>query len=105
MSISADLPPDGGLIPVTCTLSVTISGLASADAHGERFDLGDRVASSAAALPTHCAEQGFDPASTTITDSGLSLLQYSGPCTVYIQLIESSSNATPMVFGGVTAPR
>jgi hypothetical protein len=42
---------------------------------------------------------GFDPANDAVTDS-VSLLQFHGTCTVYIQLVENSANPNPKFFGG-----
>ena len=95
ISMSAHCDPTGLL---TCTLSVNLSGLSSADARGERFTFdGDLTCGSTV---QHISAAGIDPAAGPITVPGLDQRSgYYGDCTVSGTLHESS-NASPLVFGG-----
>lgn len=86
------------------TLTVTMSGLSSAQAGGERFQLTD-------SSQFHCGQtyqqlrtdSAFDPATLTIT-ADVDLLQYFGDCRVDLQLVEEPGSGDPLVFGGTVSP-
>jgi hypothetical protein len=103
LSVSADCPPDRGPIVLTCSLSVTINGLSSADANGERFDLASGSGMQCGSTGFGFTDSNFDPAHETITGK-VSLLLYHGSCTVSIALVESQNSRPPLVFGGTVSP-
>ncbi|MGN6605404.1 MAG: hypothetical protein ACTHMS_00140, partial [Jatrophihabitans sp.] len=100
LAFHASCPPDNGLVRLSCQLTITFSGLASSDAHGETFDLtGDsRLQCGNRAQPI--SGSGLDPASAQLTSS-VSLLQYNGACTVHLGLVESPGTPNPKLFGGI----
>jgi hypothetical protein len=102
-SVDASCPANSGPVKLHCDLAVTMSGPASVDANNEAFDLTDqsRLQCGQRAMPL--TKSGFDPAHDTVMAS-VSLLQYRGTCTVYIQLVESSSDPAPEFFGGTVSP-
>jgi hypothetical protein len=105
MGLTAGCDTGTGLIKLTCDLSVTLSGLTSAAAHGERFDIVD---TDTTLSQLRCGggpafslvRSGIDPGDP-ITAQNLSLLSFHGDCTVTVVLRESSGTTTP-VFGGAT---
>ncbi|HEU5266493.1 MAG TPA: fibronectin type III domain-containing protein [Jatrophihabitans sp.] len=94
-SMSAHCEPSGLL---TCTLSINVHGISSADARGERFTFeGDLTCASAG---QHIERAGIDPAAGPITVTGID--QGGGfynTCKLSGTLRESS-NQSPLVFGG-----
>lgn len=104
MSLSAACPRDSGL-GLSCTLSVTIGGLSSAQAQGEKFDLTSDSRLQCGATTEALSETDFDPATTTITLNNVSQLQdLFGHCTVYVGLVENANDPSPKVFGGTVSP-
>jgi hypothetical protein len=103
LSAQASCPNGGGLVVLSCTLTVNINGISSAAAGGERFSLVDSevvCSNSGFALD----KSDFDPAHDTITQN-VDLLSYNGTCTVQLDLREGSNALDPAVFGGTTAPK
>ncbi len=105
VSASASCPTSGGAVTLDCTLVVQLSGPSSATADGERFDLTDsNVLCGGGNSSFGLTKSGFDPSSEAITQH-VDLLQYNGPCTVNLHLVESGAvGAGPEVFGGTTSP-
>lgn len=87
--------------PRTGTLTVTLGGLASSQADGERFQLTDssafRCGNTQQQLST---DASFDPSTVTISLASVNLLQYYGSCVVSVQLVEDPGAGGPQVFGG-----
>lgn len=103
LSAQASCPNGGGLVVLSCTLTVNINGISSAAAGGERFSLTDSqvvCSNSGFALD----KSDFDPAHDTITQN-IDLLSYNGTCTVQLALDEGSNALDPAVFGGTTSPK
>lgn len=99
MGLSAKCPP---ATVVSCDLAVQVTGLSSAQAQGERFDLdSDASKVQCGNLSQGLSQNDFDPAKTPITHNLNQLDGYFGTCTVTVVLVESGSNAAPLVFGGV----
>ncbi len=98
-SLSANCDSSGLL---TCTLSVDIHGISSADARGEKFTFeGDLTCGSAG---KHFTESGIDPAARIVVgDVSQADGFYGNSCKVTGTLRETS-NASPLVFGGTTTP-
>jgi len=96
LSVSASFATDGAL---SGTLTVQISGLVSADARGETFDLIDSGLSCGGGNSVMTLDKNdFDPkqALTFPVDR----TQYNGPCSVTIRLVQDRRTATnPSVFG------
>ncbi|WP_375478899.1 hypothetical protein [uncultured Jatrophihabitans sp.] len=109
----ADWPASLALTPtcepgaaLTCELSVAVTGVSSADAHDEQFDVAGTL---------QCGSVGRDFQRTgltlpaTIDIGALSQLdQFFGACTLSGSVGETAGTASPQVFGGVvktlTAP-
>ncbi len=91
--------------PRSGTLSVTIGGLSSAAAGGERFDLTDSSVFSCGNTSQQLTTNGaFDPSTKTIGAS-INLLQYYGDCHVNVQLKEDDGSLSNLpVFGGTESP-
>jgi hypothetical protein len=92
------------VIPIRGKLTVTIGGLASADAEGERFDLThSALVCGNTSLPL--TKNSFDPSKEPIVVDNIFLLQFHGTCQVSITLVENAGTALdPPVFGGTTSP-
>jgi hypothetical protein len=103
LAVSASCPASGGVVQLGCQLVVTFTGLSSADARGESFDLTDQSRLQCGQRAQQLTRNGFDPGSDTVT-AGVSLIFYHGDCTVYAQLIESGSDTDPKYFGGTPSP-
>lgn len=106
LSVSASCPANGAVVQLTCDLKVQISGVSSASARGERFDVIDSQANSQVRCgnaATSLDRNNIDPADG-ITVSNLPLLTYNGTCTVTVVLRETSSTAPPQLFGGQASP-
>jgi hypothetical protein len=92
-----------GPIPVGCNLTVTLSGLSSSTALGETFDLtSNSQACSDTSAPVQLSASNFDPSTVQIT-AQLSYFQFTGSCTISIQLIEHGS-PDPGYFGDNPSP-
>ena len=102
LTITSAEVTQSGSDPKAGTLSVTIGGLSSAAANGERFDL---TAASQFTCNLNTSMQlttdgPFDPSTGTIRAS-VNLLQYFGNCSVTLQLVEDPGSIVgPPVFGG-----
>ena len=86
------------------TLTVTITGITSAQARGETFDLTDQsmLRCGNAALPLTAT--GFDPAQP-LHFAGIDRSQYNGSCTATVQLVEDpATRRFPAYFGGTPSP-
>lgn len=104
LSVAATFSADPGqFIDLFGTLTVRISGISSAAAGGEQFDLADssfRCSSVGQSLE----KSSFDPASESIVVRNVALLLYSGRCSVTVALVESAGTVhNPPVFGGTTS--
>jgi len=104
MGLSAQCVTGGGLIQLTCDLTVQISGLSSSDAPGERFNIVDTNRASSELRCGNGPAQTLDRDSIDpqqpITINNLSLFNFNGSCTVTVVLQERTDSSTP-VFGGV----
>ncbi|MDT4904499.1 MAG: hypothetical protein QOH52_2515 [Pseudonocardiales bacterium] len=107
LSLTGDCVPTGGLVQLTCDLTLHIGGVASKDARGETFAVIDTATTSSQfrcgggpAQPLNRAS--IDPASDSITVNNLPLLNYHGLCTATVVLRENG--AAPLVFGGIPSP-
>jgi hypothetical protein len=91
--------------PRTGELSVTLSGLSSAAANGERFRLTDGSSFYCGNTAMSLSTPGpFDPSTVTVT-AQVNLLQYFGDCRVGLQLVEDAGGSSdPPVFGGTQSP-
>lgn len=105
ITAAASCPNGGGAVVLSCTLTVQLSGPASATANGERFDLTDsQLLCGGGNSSLGLSKSGFDPAHDAITQQ-VDLLQYNGSCTVNVHLVESGAvGSGPEVFGGTTSP-
>lgn len=84
------------------TLTVAVTGLSSADAHGERFDLVNSAlvcGGGNTAMPL--AASGIDPSQGQTFS--VPRLTYNGPCAVHLQLAQDPNYSTnPPLFGAGT---
>jgi hypothetical protein len=99
LSVSASFAPNP---PASGALIVAISGLTSADARGETFDLVDsQLVCGNTALPLN--QNDFDPA-RPLTFGHIDRAQYNGGCTVQIALQENAGTVrSPAYFGGTAS--
>ncbi len=84
---------------VTCTLTVALRGLASADADGEQFTFdGDAICGN---VGKHLHKDAFDPAAGPIAVTEVDQRDgFVGNCVVTGRLSEASAAVPPLVFGG-----
>jgi hypothetical protein len=101
LAISPQCSPQGQPA-ISCTLAVSFSGLASAQANGEHFSLTSDSNITCQNTSAPLSLTGFDPASGVVTANLSQLQGFYGTCTVHIWLVEDGS--PPFVFGGVRSP-
>jgi hypothetical protein len=104
LTADASCPNGGGLIVVSCTLTVQIDGISSGAASGEQFSLADSSNVVCGSSGFQLDKSDFDPAHEAITQN-VDLLAFNGSCTVNLALREGSNVRDPAVFGGTTSPK
>ena len=101
LSVSASFSPRA---PAGGALTVAISGVTSASARGETFDLAPNSQLVCGNTAMQLNSTGFDPA-TPLTFSRIDRSVYNGSCTVQVALQENAGTVrSPAYFGGTASP-